>query len=180
MRMNVTSLPRRRSTVPRYVAMIMTSSTTNPVSPAVTFFAGQTIFRNSALTSLTNVRIFDGDQENACSFWTVSDLATCFAFMPFDFFFATIFFVVCLPPISCILIMLDDGRPGGIRTPNPRIWSPVLYQFELLASSTISSLYAKYASYKKNKTFSFQAYAEWCACFLLLYNFAACTLGKPA
>jgi hypothetical protein len=25
------------------------------------------------------------------------------------------------------------GRPGGIRTPNTRIWSPVLYQFELLA-----------------------------------------------
>ncbi len=25
------------------------------------------------------------------------------------------------------------GRPGGIRTPNPRIWSPPLYQLELLA-----------------------------------------------
>src|SRR4051812_16467616 len=25
-------------------------------------------------------------------------------------------------------------RPGGIRTPNPRIWSPLLYQLELLAS----------------------------------------------
>ncbi len=25
------------------------------------------------------------------------------------------------------------GRPGGIRTPNPRIWSPMLYQLELLA-----------------------------------------------
>ena len=25
------------------------------------------------------------------------------------------------------------GRPGGTRTPNTRIWSPVLYQFELLA-----------------------------------------------
>ncbi len=27
-----------------------------------------------------------------------------------------------------------DGRPGGIRTPNTRIWSPVLYPLELLAS----------------------------------------------
>ena len=26
-----------------------------------------------------------------------------------------------------------DGRPGGIRTPNTRIWSPMLYQLELLA-----------------------------------------------
>jgi hypothetical protein len=25
------------------------------------------------------------------------------------------------------------GRPGGIRTPNTRIWSPMLYQLELLA-----------------------------------------------
>src|SRR4029077_1938926 len=30
------------------------------------------------------------------------------------------------------------GRPGGIRTPNPRFWRPMLYQFELLAcASTI-------------------------------------------
>jgi hypothetical protein len=29
------------------------------------------------------------------------------------------------------------GRPGGIRTPNTRIWSPVLYQFELLACNII-------------------------------------------
>ena len=28
---------------------------------------------------------------------------------------------------------MGNGRPGGIRTPNTRIWSPVLYQFELLA-----------------------------------------------
>lgn len=27
----------------------------------------------------------------------------------------------------------SPGRPGGIRTPNTRIWSPVLYQLELLA-----------------------------------------------
>ena len=34
------------------------------------------------------------------------------------------------------LIILKEsfGRPGVIRTPNPRIWSPVLYQLELLAS----------------------------------------------
>src|ERR1700674_2545276 len=27
----------------------------------------------------------------------------------------------------------EIGRPGGIRTPNPRFWRPMLYQFELLA-----------------------------------------------
>ena len=31
------------------------------------------------------------------------------------------------------------GRPGGIRTPNPRIWSPVLYQFELLTQPVAST-----------------------------------------
>src|SRR5579862_203904 len=29
----------------------------------------------------------------------------------------------------------EIGRPGGIRTPNPRFWRPMLYQFELLACS---------------------------------------------
>lgn len=28
--------------------------------------------------------------------------------------------------------VLNSGRPGGIRTPNTRIWSPLLYQLELL------------------------------------------------
>src|ERR1700687_3302252 len=27
----------------------------------------------------------------------------------------------------------EIGRPGGIQTPNPRFWRPMLYQFELLA-----------------------------------------------
>src|SRR5258707_15400627 len=30
----------------------------------------------------------------------------------------------------------ENGRPGGIRTPNPRVWRPMLYQFGLLACST--------------------------------------------
>ena len=35
---------------------------------------------------------------------------------------------------ACFELCTDMfGRPGGIRTPNPRIWSPVLYQLELLA-----------------------------------------------
>ena len=33
-----------------------------------------------------------------------------------------------------------DGRPGGIRTPITRIWSPVLYPLELLASPFVSGL----------------------------------------
>jgi hypothetical protein len=35
--------------------------------------------------------------------------------------------------ISVAKHLLQHGRPGGIRTPNPRIWSPPLYQLELLA-----------------------------------------------
>lgn len=34
--------------------------------------------------------------------------------------------------ISPLNSSTGDGRAGGIRTPNPRIWSPLLYQFELL------------------------------------------------
>ena len=30
-----------------------------------------------------------------------------------------------------------SGRPGGIRTPSPRIWSPMLYQLELLACANL-------------------------------------------
>ncbi len=30
-----------------------------------------------------------------------------------------------------------NGRPGGSRTPNFRIWSPALYQFELLACTKL-------------------------------------------
>jgi hypothetical protein len=36
----------------------------------------------------------------------------------------------------------EDGRPGGIRTPNTRIWSPMLYQLELLACKFLPSLSA--------------------------------------
>ena len=32
-----------------------------------------------------------------------------------------------------LTIYNKNGRPGGIRTPNPQIWSLLLYQFELLA-----------------------------------------------
>ncbi len=34
----------------------------------------------------------------------------------------------------------ECGRPGGIRTPNPRIWSPMLYQFELLACNLVGTV----------------------------------------
>ena len=34
-------------------------------------------------------------------------------------------------------VQIKIGRPGGIRTPNTRIWSPVLYQFELLACKVV-------------------------------------------
>src|SRR5260370_19196341 len=43
------------------------------------------------------------------------------------------------PVISAPVPRLDSGeidRPGGIRTPNPRFWRPMLYQFELLACFT--------------------------------------------
>jgi hypothetical protein len=36
--------------------------------------------------------------------------------------------------------IIGFGRPGGIRTPNTRIWSPVLYQFELLACILIGGI----------------------------------------
>jgi hypothetical protein len=41
-----------------------------------------------------------------------------------------ILFIVLSPYHARLLLC---GRPGGIRTPNPRIWSPPLYQLELLA-----------------------------------------------
>ena len=34
----------------------------------------------------------------------------------------------------------NNGRPGGTRTPNHRIWSPALYQLELLACSKLLHL----------------------------------------
>ena len=34
-----------------------------------------------------------------------------------------------------------NGRPGGIRTPNFRIWSPALYQLELLACTLLFGLF---------------------------------------
>ena len=40
--------------------------------------------------------------------------------------------VVTFPPNCCratrFVALLDSGRPGGTRTPNPRFWRPMLYQ----------------------------------------------------
>src|SRR5688572_10989396 len=41
---------------------------------------------------------------------------------------------------SCRNVRRLSGRPGGIRTPNPRFWRPMLYQFELLACALLDHL----------------------------------------
>ncbi len=46
-----------------------------------------------------------------------------------------------------------NGRPGGIRTPNPRIWSPVLYQLELLACVSLLSLLVRSMNSTKRTIF---------------------------
>ncbi len=73
----------------------------------------------------------------------------------------------------------EIGRPGGIRTPNPRIWSPMLCQLELLAylSGTLhfslstllkpSSLYDQHVSCNACSIFSEQVFPLYFSCSLL-------------
>ena len=40
-----------------------------------------------------------------------------------------------------VSVVHQDGRPGGTRTPSIRIWSPALYQLELLACTILFRLF---------------------------------------
>ena len=117
-RMSATSLEKIKSAIPRYMDTIITRATTARAVLNVSLRVGQVTFFSSPLTSSRYSLV--------CSYLDCSFPCGSVA----SFFF---FLVIRHHSISC-------GRPGGIRTPSPRIWSPMLCQFELLACIILNYL----------------------------------------
>ena len=100
----------------------------------VTFFSSTFVSRRNCLTCSHRFRL-----EPLTVFKTFSGVLIT------SFFFSLFFFGI---------FRQQNGRPGGIRTPNPRIWSPVLSPLELLACVFIFSLpYELYVSCKMGNIF---------------------------
>ena len=91
----------------------------------------------------------------------------------------TISFITDPLLVACYLHLF--GRPGGIRTPNPQIWSLPLYQLELLAYKhyAISFLYAYGACGSESRTSSMSMSQLTFSLTQLAYNYALYTLHMP-
>ena len=98
-------LVRQKSTIPRKMETITTTTITTDVEAIAPLKEGHVTFLSSTRTSLRN----------------------CFTFAASSFTLS-------------IDYLQNNGRPGGIRTPSIRIWSPALYPLELLACSVLFSL----------------------------------------
>ena len=148
---------------PRTIAKQMESRQTIITEPINSSFFGHVTLPNSNLTSLK--------KESALFIFFPS---------PYQKYRYKHTFIKVYKKINELKYRLLSGRPGGIRTPNTRIWSPLLYQLELLASLCPTlSLYEIDAYDTLSSTYSTLTYQNLFASKLSCCSFSSCTVYKP-